>query len=53
VASTFHYSHGVVLHCTCATLRLCIGPARETGLSTGTWRGHVQPCKRRKERRMV
>jgi len=30
-------------------LRLCIGPAREAGLSTDTWRGHVPP--RKKERK--
>jgi len=29
---------------------LCIGPAREAGLSIGTWRGHVPPCKERKIR---
>jgi len=30
-------------------LRSCIGPAREAGLSTGTWRGHVPPRKERKK----
>jgi len=32
-------------------LRLCMGPAREAGLSTGTWRGHVPHRKRKKERK--
>ena len=31
-------------------LRLCIGPAREAGLSTGTWRGHVPLRRRKKEK---
>jgi len=31
-------------------LRSCIGPAREAGLSTGTWKGHVQPRKERNKR---
>jgi len=32
-------------------LRLCIGPAREVGLSTGTCRVYVPPCKRKKKRK--
>ena len=28
-------------------LRLCIGPAREAGLSTGTWRGHIRKKKKK------
>jgi len=28
------------------SLRLCIGPAHEACLSTGTWRGHVPPRKK-------
>jgi len=34
-------------------LRLCIGPACEAGLSTGTYRGHMPPRKRKKEKKTL
>jgi len=43
----------MVLHYTTLVppLRLCIGPAREAGLSTGTWRGTCHLVKKRKKKR--
>jgi len=53
-ASTLHTHRQaslVVSHYTTLVppLRLCIGPAREAGLSIGTWRGHVPPHKKKRK----